>query len=75
MNNGYRVFLQNSCCKIVSGVPYELNICQLIQQLNLEDYVTMVEVQGELKVIELLYNRDVFVLASIAKGEASPVAV
>jgi colanic acid/amylovoran biosynthesis glycosyltransferase len=59
---------------LVGSGPYEAKLRQLINQLGLSDCVSLVGAQGESNVIKALQGSDVFVLPSINKGEASPVA-
>lgn len=59
---------------LIGSGPSEAEIQQQIDDLNLSDCVHLIGAQGESKVIETLQASDVFVLPSINKGEASPVA-
>lgn len=59
---------------LIGSGPIEAEIRQQIDELGLSDCIHLMGAQGESKVIETLQQSDVFVLSSINKGEASPVA-
>lgn len=55
--------------------PYRPAIEALIEKLGLQSSVTLVGALGQQQVVDLLRQSDAFVLASFAKGEASPAVV
>ncbi len=60
---------------IVGTGPYESELKGIVIELGLEDRVEFTGTLGEAEVMAVLYRSDVFVLASVGLGEASPVAV
>lgn len=59
---------------LIGSGDSEGEIRQQIDKLGLSDRIHLIGAQGESKVIQTLQESDVFVLPSINKGEASPVA-
>lgn len=61
---------------VVAGTgPYEADIRRVVQVFGLAERVTFTGTLSEAEVLAQLHQADVFVLASVGRGEASPVAV
>lgn len=61
--------------KIVGLGPYEAEIRETVDRLELQEQVTFTGTLSETEVLEALRTADIFVLPSVGKGEAAPVSV